>query len=232
MTTVAIIPARKGSKGIINKNLALLNGKPLVQYSIEAAMQAESIDIIVLTTDWPDVIKLGKKLGVDYIRDRPANLSSDTATMAETVDDVLKWLKVEHNLTTDILVLLQPTSPLRTAIDIDKSVEELTDEVDSVIAVSKIQEHPYECIEIAADSSWDYLAEPETKATRRQDYDRDFYFINGAIYTVKGMHFEKSHNFLSEKTYFYEMPKERSIDIDYQNDLDFAEFLLHKQSYL
>ena len=63
MTTVAIIPARQGSKGIVGKNLTILNGKPLVQYSIEAAMQAHSIDIVVLTTDWPDVSKLGKKLG-------------------------------------------------------------------------------------------------------------------------------------------------------------------------
>lgn len=229
MTTVAIIPARKGSKGIIGKNLTILNGKPLVQYSIEAAMQAHSIDIVVLTTDWLDVSKLGKKLGVEYIRDRPKNLSSDTATMVETVDDVLQWLQDEHKLTTDIIVLLQPTSPLRTSFDVDNSMEKLSHEFDSVIAVNKVQEHPYECIEVTSDDQWSYLAEPKSQLTRRQDYDSNFYFINGAIYAVKTSVFMEAHRFVTKKSFFYFMPKNRSVDIDYQGDLDFVEFLLAKE---
>ena len=229
MTTVAIIPARQGSKGIVGKNLTILNGKPLVQYSIEAAMQAHSIDIVVLTTDWPVVSKLGNKLGVEYIRDRPKSLSSDTATMVETVDDVLQWLQDAHKLTTDVIVLLQPTSPLRTAIDVDNSMEKLSHEFDSVVAVNKVQEHPYECIEITSDDQWCYLAEPKTQLTRRQDYDGDFYFINGAIYVVKTSVFMEVHHFLTKRSFFYRMPKNRSVDIDYHDDLDFAEYLLANQ---
>lgn len=228
MTTVAIIPARKGSKGILNKNLADLNGKPLVQYSIEVAKEAESIDFVVVTTDWLEVKKLSESLDVDYIRDRPANLSSDTASMAETIDDVLAWLATEYDVIVDAFVLLQPTSPLRVKSDIDNSVAMLTNEYDSVIGVSKIQEHPFECVEVTSDGSWNYLIEPSSKFTRRQDYDRDFNFINGAIYTVKADFFKKSHLFVSKRTYFYLMPKERSVDIDHQYDLDLANFLLSR----
>jgi len=229
MTTIGVIPARKGSKGIKNKNLAIINNKPLLQYSIDSACNSELLDHIVLTTDCPKIMRLGADLGISYIRERPAELATDEASMSATLLDALVWLQLEHGIESEVVVLLQPTSPLRLSTDIDGAIGNLTTEFDSVIAVNQVQEHPFECVEIAANGEWSYLAEPDFEVNRRQEYSKNFYYINGAIYVVRRKFFVESQRLISEKSGFYEMPRNRSVDIDYQEDLDHAEFLLGKE---
>ncbi len=226
MITIGVIPARQGSKEIKNKNLVSLGGKPLVQYTIEAAIEAVTIDYVVLTTDCSQILSLAQQYSVDYVRDRPAELASDTATTQDVVADVLAWLKNEFNIVVDVIVLLQPTSPFRVKMDIDTAVGMLTDEADSVISVNQVREHPYECVELAQNGQWKYLRQPKQKMTRRQEYNNCYYFINGAVYVVKSEYFCLNHNFISDKANFYIMDNDRSIDIDSLGDLEYARYLL------
>lgn len=223
---LAIIPARFGSKGIPRKNIMDLCGKPMIQYSIEAAIGSKYIDEILISTDDDAVTEIASKMGLECKYRRPEELAQDTTSMVDVVDHALKWFKSERGFLPDNIILLQPTSPLRNLYDVDRSIELFQEShVQSLISVHKLSEHPFECIKKDG-GDWKFLAEPPNHVTRRQDFKEDFYFINGAIYLIN------TSLFLSEKFFFikgqallYEMPRERGIDIDSMNDLIVARSL-------
>lgn len=222
---LAIIPARGNSKGIKGKNIYQLCGKPLLQYTIDAALESNYISKIILSTDDIKIAKEGLRLGLKNEYTRPKNLAADNTSMAETVLHCLNW--VENNVKSfDNFIILQPTSPLRLTLDIDKSIEEFYKKKSlSLVSINKMIEHPNECIEIKKSGNWKFLR--NTKATKRQDYNDNYYFINGAIYILNTMNFKKKLNIIDDhNTSFYEMPKERSIDIDSYDDLIMAEAFL------
>ncbi len=225
---LAIIPARGGSKGIPRKNLVLLGGKPLIQHTIEAAKQSQSVSRILLSTDDEEIAALGASLGLDTSYKRPGALAQDDTPMSATLRHCVKWAQQTHGAC-DEFMLLQPTSPLRTEKDIDAAVYVYRERnKKSLASINVMSEHPYECIELN-NESWAYLANDESGASRRQDYRSDFYYINGAIYITQVEFLMRSGKILDENSIcFYPMARENSMDIDDEFDLLLAKALLSK----
>ncbi|UJG44350.1 MAG: acylneuraminate cytidylyltransferase family protein [Candidatus Heimdallarchaeum endolithica] len=216
---LAIIPARRGSKGIKNKNLQVLKNRTLIEWSILHAKKSKYIDEIVLTTDDEKAIEIGKKNEICTI-ERPETLASDTSPMK---DVILHTLEIKKGY--EIFVLLQPTSPLRTSEDVDKTIELLcSGSFHSCISICEFEPHPFLAVS-KEDKYIKFLFNNKNEYFRRQDFPK-FYRINGAIYTVYVQKFLKDSVFLKEEhSTYYEMPLERSIDIDNIIDLKLSEIL-------
>lgn len=229
MRVLAIIPARGGSKGIPRKNIIPLCGKHLIQYTVEAVQKCTLIDRCLLSTDDQETIDIVKKIGIYSKYVRPDYLSGDTASMADTVLDAIYWLEEHDGYYCDAVMVLQPTSPLRSSMDIELAIRQFEKSAKScLVSVHPMIEHPYECVyNIEENKNWHFLAKPEITATRRQDYKNSFYYINGAIYLVDVNFFKAKKLFMEQNsTSFYIMPSERGIDIDERIDLELAEFYL------
>ena len=224
---IAIIPARAGSKGIPRKNLVLLGGKPMIQYTIEAAQKSQFVSRIVLSTDDPEIAALGSGLGLDISYQRPPHLAYDDTPIEATLAHCLNWLR-EGSVTHDeAFILLQPTSPLRTFKDIDEAIRLYKDsKKNSLVSVNSMREHPFECVELKFDS-WSYLSKNISGASRRQDYSNNYFYINGAIYIARIEKFLRSKKIVDEESVcFYQMRREHSIDVDDAYDLLIAQALL------
>lgn len=226
MCTVGIIPARSGSKGIPGKNLKLVEGKPLIQYTIDEALKSK-LDFVVVTSDCPEILNFSEKCGIRYLRKRPSNLATDTANMVDTIEDVLDWLAVEKSILVNSFVLLQPTSPLRTFQDIDDVLDKSSPSVKSIISVCLVKEHPCEIVETGLEGGWKYLVE-DMSSSRRQDYHDSFYFINGAIYLRGTDVFRDTKTLIDKGSEFHVMPRSRSVDVDEPVDLALVEFYLRE----
>ena len=141
---LGIVPARKGSKGLPGKNIKLLDGKPLIGYTIDAAKASKYINRLVLTTDDDKIALIGREFGIEIPFMRPAELAEDTSRAIDAYLYTLKRLKSESNYEPDMIVILQPTSPLRTTEDIDNSIKIMIEKnADSVISMCEL-EHPIE----------------------------------------------------------------------------------------
>lgn len=226
MKTLALIPARGGSKGIPRKNLAILAGKPLLQYSVEAARGCGMIDRIFLSSDDPEILALGRLLGIDDDYRRPDDLSGDRAVVIDAVLHGLDWLEARGECF-DAVILLQPTSPLRTGGDITAAMDcFMAGGGQSLVSVHRLREHPFECIR-GESGNWSWLAEPDGVAAGRQDYAGKFFFVNGAIYITRTEFLRRQRKFVeSGKALLYEMPPERGIDIDEPAQFQLADWLM------
>ncbi|MHA1200519.1 MAG: acylneuraminate cytidylyltransferase family protein [Candidatus Heimdallarchaeaceae archaeon] len=222
---LAIVPARGGSKGIKGKNLRILNGKPLIEHTIFRAIESEYIDTIVLSSDDEEILSLGKKFPI-IIMKRPLELAQDHTPMKEVVLDVLRRLDEEGKKFSSF-VLLQPTSPLRERDDIDRTIESLySSSSHSSVSICLFEPHPFLAVSIDDNNRLSTYIKDTEKYERRQDYP-DLYRINGAVYAVYTNKFIENPVFvLDGKTNYYEMPIERSVDIDEERDISYAEFLL------
>lgn len=227
MRIMAFIPARRGSKGIPHKNMVLLGGKPLIQYTIEAAQQSEYIDTIFLSSDDPEIIDFSKSLGLEVPYRRPLELAEDTTPMIDAVLHALEWLNNNKGYVPDSVLLLQPTSPLRRTKDIDGAIKRFLDSNSpSLMSVHEMIEHPYECVKLTP-MGWTCLQKPKIPAHRRQDYQDKYYYINGAIYLADLEFLVKEKNFVAEgETELYVMPPAYGIDVDNPFDLKRCEFYL------
>lgn len=228
MKVLAIIPARGGSKGIPKKNIIELNDKPLITYTIEAAQKSKRIDKIFLSSDDSEIIEVAKNLGISSTYIRPKYLASDEATTIDAILDSIEWLENQENYFPDVILLLQPTSPLRTAEDIDGAIDLFEKHKESaLVSVHEMIEHPFECVYDIYKKDWKYLAQPKSLSTRRQDYAKSFYYINGALYLANINFLKREKTFIkSRNTIFYEIPQERGLDVDEFKDLERAEFYL------
>jgi CMP-N,N'-diacetyllegionaminic acid synthase len=229
LSFLGFIPARGGSKGVPRKNLHPLNGKPLLQYTIEAALNSARLDHVFLSTENNEILSFGKTFaGLDCSYQRPDSLATDTATTLDALLDGIAWLEKERGLFFDHVVLLQPTSPLRLSEDIDAAIDQYANSrSESLIGVNKMIEHPSECLVEQSSSQWSYLIESPAHATRRQDYLDNFYFINGAIYIRKIDALRKERTLIVKgKSELFHMPTDRGIDIDHATDLAIAEAIL------
>ena len=219
---MAIIPARGGSKGIPKKNIKPLLGKPLISYSIEHAKKSEYINKVIVSTEDKEIAEISKEYGAEVI-ERPEELAKDETPTIEVIFHVLKVLKAK-NYTPDIVILLQPTSPLRTAEDIDKAVELfLNSGCESVVSVCEVEHSPYWCFEIE-EGYLKSLFGDEYLRRRRQDLEK-VYVPNGAMYISTPKNLRKYKGFYCLRTIPYIMPPERSIDIDNEVDFMLAELL-------
>ncbi|WP_033068651.1 cytidylyltransferase domain-containing protein [Thalassospira australica] len=221
--TVAIVPARGGSKGVLRKNLRDLCGKPLVSYSIQAGLDASLVDAVYVSTENEEIAEIAKKSAAGLIP-RPQELASDTAQNDAVIANALEWLNAT-GIYPDNLVLLQPTSPLRTAKHIDECLEAFNIAgAASAMSVCHVYHHPGKCLVINDLGIQPFTNDYDMEA-RRQDMD-DVYQQNGAVYVVKTEVFRKRRCFYCRPCIPYLMERRVSIDIDNEIDLKIAELTL------
>lgn len=209
-----IIPARGGSRGIPHKNIKLLCGKPLIAYSIEAARNAGAPDShIIVSTDDPAIIEVVENqcnLHVPFVR--PAELATDTAGSREVVLHAMDY--ADHaGIGYDVVVLLQPTSPLRTACDITGAINLFTPHTDMVVSVTEAPCNPYyDCFETAADGTL-RVSKGDGLLTRRQDAPPAWIY-NGAVYVINPASIRTMSLGAFPRRIPYVMPRQRSVDLD------------------
>ena len=225
---LGIIPARGGSKGIPNKNIKLLGGKPLISYTIEAALESKFLTDFIVSTD-SELIKevsLGYGAKVPFIR--PLELSHDKALAIPTVQHAVKSFEKIVGHQYDYIIMLQPTAPLRKAEDIDKSLEKLISSgLDSTISVVDVNNyHPVKMKSIENDRLVDYI-NTDLENPPRQGLPA-VYIVNGAIYATKRDVFMSKNTFKGDSCMPYIMPDERSVNIDTMADFVVAEYFLTK----
>ncbi|MCY6370510.1 cytidylyltransferase domain-containing protein [Clostridium ganghwense] len=221
---LAIIPARGGSKGIPYKNIMDICDKPLIAYTIEAAEKSKYIDYTMVSTDDSKIKEVSLKYGASVPFLRPQEISNDTAKSIDVVIHGMNFLK-EKGEKFDYVVLLQPTSPLRTHNDIDEAIEILMNsEDDSLVSVCEVDENPAIMRKIKENR-----LEPIIKFTgenlRRQELPQ-VYIFNGALYINKVSMLLEEKVFVNEKTMPYIMEREKSVDIDNMLDAKLVELIL------
>ena len=223
---LAVITARGGSKGVKRKNIKKLCGKPLITWTFSSAKKSMLIDRIIISSDDSEIIEIAKEFGIDVPFIRPAELSND---MAASIDVVLH--AIESCKGFDILVLLQPTSPLRTAQDIDNAIVNMIEEkTDSCVSVCIPDKSPYWMYKMDNNNLISPLIETKNIFHNRQSLP-DIYALNGAVYVAKIEFLIEQKTFISNKTSGYIMPKERSIDIDEELDFIIAESIANSKQF-
>lgn len=220
---IAVVPARGGSKGLPGKNIRQLNGKPLIAYTIEAALKSEYISDVYISTDDQGIYDAALKWGVQPSFLRPSFLAQDDSLAVDNYIYTLERLNSEFGKKVDDFVVLQPTSPLRTSEDIDGAIElYFAKNADSIVSYTE-ERHPISWHKYLAESRQFINIFPE-EIKNRQEY-RVSYYPNGAIF-VFSFDLIKSKRYYSDKSYAYIMPRNRSVDIDTLEDFEYAEFLL------
>jgi N-acylneuraminate cytidylyltransferase/CMP-N,N'-diacetyllegionaminic acid synthase len=219
---LAIVPARGGSKGIKKKNLVEFRGKPLIEFTLEAILNSRYITKTIVSTENEEIHEFCKAQNFQTNYWRPQYLSTDFAPISDVVIDVLEWVNRTTGEYFDYFLLLQPTSPMRTAQDIDQFLEYMIGgKLKRVVSVHKMREHPMESIVINNELEWEYLVNPPENVQGRQAYSDNFFFINGSIYGAQTVAFLRNPNFLHEVTSksFFQVPRSHGLDIDYEDDL-------------
>jgi CMP-N-acetylneuraminic acid synthetase len=225
---LGVIPARGGSKGIPRKNLVSVAGKPLLAYTVEAALGSRLLDRVLLSTDDEEIAEVGRRLGLEVPFLRPAELAGDDAPMMAVIRHAVGRLESVDGYRPTAVVLLQPTSPLRTAAHIDAAIELfLKEDADSVVSVSEPLEHP--CDMAWFDNGTMHLAlSAEERWKGRQTYPI-FHFVNGAIYIVKTELIETSNHPWGGKAVPFLMSPLESIDVDGQSQLTMVDLLISQK---
>lgn len=221
---VAIIPARKGSKGIVNKNMALLVNEPLISYTIKAAKKSAFLDEIVVSTDGDEIASYALEQGVNVVR-RPLHLVQDTSKTIDCIIHALDVLKNEGKQF-DYMMILQPTSPCRRTDQIDGMIAWMIDkDYANAVSVTKISYNPILMRYKEGDLVQNVLS--STSTVRRQDM-KDTYYVNGSLYLYKTDTLT-SETSLNDARYGYETDKDSSVDINAPADLEACEILLLKR---
>lgn len=225
MKILAIIPARGGSKGIPGKNIYPILGKPLLQYTIEAAIESKKLYKICVSSEDPAIIGAAEKYEQIKIHFREHEIAGDTSPVSETIQAVVNEYSLIDNL--DAILLLQPTSPIRTGKQIDEAIElfERSPRANSLISVCPMDDvHPARMYWKKNDFLNPILAEFEE--TRRQDIPKAWY-RNGSIYIVRTKAFERYKSVMIKPSIGYEMPTTQLLNIDDPRDLLIAEPLIN-----
>jgi len=221
---LGIIPARGGSKGLKRKNIAPLGGKPLITWSIEAGLTSRYITTTLVSSEDSEILAIAKKYNAETLI-RPEALAQDSTLSEPVIAHVLAQLEAGQY---EYLVLLQPTSPLRTSDDIDKAFELLLNsDADALISVYEPSHHPLKAFNTSQEGYLQGLVNDTYPFMRRQDLPKAYY-PNGAIYIIKVATFLKTQKLFTPKTLPYLMSEIHSIDIDTQADLDTINTLLQK----
>ena len=225
-----IIPARGGSKGIPGKNIKLLGGRPLIAYAIDAARGAGADDRhIILSTDYQTIAYTARSLGLPVEYMRPAELATDSAGSRELILDAMKWAD-SRGIVYDCVVLLQPTSPMRTADDVKGALDLYSPDVDMVVSVTPAATNPYyNCFETDPESGYLHISKGDGLLTRRQDAPEAWEY-NGAVYIINPESIRREALVSFGRRIPYVMPRERSIDLDTPTDWLVAEALMSQNN--
>ena len=221
-SVLAIVAARGGSKGLPGKNLRILGGKPLIAWSIEAARGSRYVDRVVVSSDDDAIMAAARARGAEAPFARPAALATDTAAVEDAIIHCLDALDRSY----DFLVLLQPTSPLRIAADIDGGIETCVRAgAPACISVTEASKSPYWMFTLDEAGRMTPILRRDHEPRRRQDLPV-FHQLNGAVYVAEVSWFRVHRRFLAAETRAYVMPKERSVDVDDAVDFALARVLL------
>ena len=224
MKTLYVIPARGGSKGIPHKNIKPLAGKPLIGYSIDVARQLSADIDICLTTDDPDIAATAESMGLNLPFLRPASLATDTCGTYEVLIHALDFYR-DRGIDYDTLVLLQPTSPMRTADDVRAAMALYSPDIDMVVTVKEAASNPYyNCYETDNDGFL-HISKGDGGYTRRQDAPKVWEY-NGAVYVINVESLRRMPLSAFTRRRMSVMPAERSVDLDTPVDWLIAEKLI------
>lgn len=217
---LAVIPARGGSKGIPNKNIININNKPLINFSIETALKSKFIDDLVVSTDSIKIAKIAEKAGAKVPFLRPKKLATDKAISLPVILHALEFMEISNSINYDIIIMLQPTTPLRETNDIDQCLSILMDKnVDSVISVVNVGGyHPLRMKRIVGENLVNYIDQGFEDMRPRQELP-DVYIRNGAIYVATRKTILEDKSFSGNNTFPYVMSSEKSINLDTDDDL-------------
>jgi len=227
---LGLIPARGGSKGLPGKNIKSLLGKPLIAWTIKQALASKYLDRLVVSTDNKEIAEISRKYGADVPYMRPKELAEDNAKGIDVILHAIDWLKENDNRKQyELIMLLQPTSPLRRFEDIDKAIELLfLKEAKAIVSVCEVDHHPLWANTLPEDGCMKDFIRKEIMNKNRQELPV-FYRLNGAIYLAYCNYIKQCKSFLGKETFAYVMPRERSIDIDNEMDLKLAEILMNSK---
>ncbi len=216
---LAIIPARGGSKGIPRKNIIQVGRKPLIAWTIEVAKKSKYIDKIVVSSDDDEILAIGAKFQAQSVK-RPARLATDTAAPEPLVFQIIDYLKKKENYVPEIIVYLQPTSPLRNTEDIDASIElVLNKKATAVISVYELEKKYLKTFVTGKSGYLKGSVNNKSPFMNRQQLP-SVYMPNGAIYIITKKEFMKTGQLFSNKTVPYIMTTEKSFDLDTIADLN------------
>lgn len=226
MNNLVIIPARGGSKGIPNKNIKEIAGKPLIGWTIESALNS-SVDRVVVSTDCSEIARVSRLYGASAPFLRPVELATDSASTESAVEHALDWLRLNEEYIPDNIILLQCTSPVRNKNSIDEAISQFNrSECDSLLSACEFWHFLWSGIEDPV-ALYDYKNRP-----RRQDIAEDSmrFKENGSIYITSLERFRESKNRLSGKISIFKMTEEESFEIDSPLDWLIVESILNSRT--
>lgn len=224
---LGITLARGGSKGVKDKNIRILNKKPLIFYTINESLKSNLITDYVVSTDSVKIKKISEQLGADVPFLRPKKFSTDKSSSSDALKHAVRFMEKKRRINYDFVVEIMVTNPLKKVIDIDLVIEKLIKtRADSVIAMSNvIEQHPRRLKKIINDRIVDIM--PEKKESRRQDLKPKIYIRAGSIYAMKrDLLMNKGLRYGTKNSRPYLLPESRSINIDSEKDLILAEYLI------
>ncbi len=227
-SVLAVITARGGSKGVPKKNIRELGGKPLIAWTIESAQRSVHIDRLILSSDDPAIIDIATDLGCEVPFIRPPELATDEASSMAVLHHAIRSLNEVY----DYVVLLQPTSPFRTTADIDGCIELCEGKnAPACVSVTECSKNPIWMYSLTENQMMQPIMSQENSPQRRQELPPVFE-LNGAVYVARTDWLTSTSGFVQTETLAYTMPKERSLDIDSEQDFLIAQFLIQKECYL
>jgi len=229
---VALIPARGGSKAVYKKNIKLLDGVPLIEYSIRTAIQNSNCDRVIVSTDDQEIAKISKKAGAEVPFIRPASLAEDNTADKPVIEHALTWLEKHEKFKPDAILFLRPTTPFKTTQIIDQCLDSFwqNNDTSSVRTVNKAEgvNHPYWMFK----DEDGYLAPFVDGIKLSEYYQRQLlpscYQLNGVVDVLKPEIVFGNKNMYGEQVRFVEIDAINAVDIDTQLDFNFAEFILQK----
>jgi CMP-N,N'-diacetyllegionaminic acid synthase len=229
VNVVAVITARGGSKGLPRKNVLPLGGKPLIAYSVLTARQARLVNRVIVSTDDEEIMQVARDWGAEAPFVRPTELSTPESAHIDVMLHAVQWLE-SHGGLPDAVLLLQPTTPLRTPEDLDGAIQ-LMDSTGcpAVVGVSPAETHPYLSYKVDAQGQLIGFIDHGLRYPRRQDLP-PAYRLNGALYLNRCSSLRETHQFQPPGAFGWIMPAERSVDIDTLDDFALTESLLNALS--
>lgn len=228
MKYLVVIPARGGSKGIPRKNIKLFDGKPLIYYAIDTARAVVPDEDICVSTDDDEIIQVVESYGLKVPFKRPVELATDTAGTYEVLLHALDFYEKQGNHY-DALILLQNTSPFRTAEHVKEALKLYTPEIDMVVSVKECAANPYYCVFEENDEGYLHVCKGDGTIYRRQDAPK-VYEYNGAIYIINTDSLKKQHMHQFSKRIKYVMEDKSSFDLDTMNDWLIAELIKKEEA--
>lgn len=227
-SVLAYVPARMNSKGIKNKNIANLGGKPLLAHSIIAAKNSQYVDKVIINTDSEEYAKIAIEYGAEKPFLRPSELATDTSIEIDSLLYMLNWFE-KNDKKYDIVIKLQPTSPFRTSEDIDKALEDfISKKATSIISVTKSPVNPDWINELPENGLMKNFLNQGFDRKNRQDL-KEKYLLDGSIFLSDWDSIKNEKTWYSEKSFAFIIPEERALDIDNEFELKMARGLIKNE---